>query len=55
MALLGEGSEKEQWLLSTFLSGRKLSLNSRLDARHFISSLYATATMVLELRGSESE
>ena len=46
--------------LPTFLSGRKLSPSSCLDARHFSSSLFApgafqTATPVLELRGSESE
>ena len=57
---VGEGSEKEQWPLPTFLSGIKLSPSSCLDARHFMSSLYATdafqaATPVLELRGRESE
>ena len=46
--------------LPTFLSGRKLSPNSCLDASHFSSSLYSTgafqaATLVLEPRGSESE
>ena len=46
--------------LATFLSGRKLSPSSCLDARYFSFSLYATdafqaATPVLELRGSESE
>ena len=60
VALLGEGSEKGQWSLPAFLSGRKLSPSSRLDARYFSSSLYATgalqaATPVLELRGSKSE
>ena len=60
LALLGEGSEKGQWLLPTFLSGRKLSPTSCLDARHFGSFLYVTgvfqaATLVLELRESESE
>ena len=60
VALLGEGSEKRQWPLPAFLSGRKLSLSSRLDARYLSFSLYATgafqaATLVLELRGSESE
>ena len=59
VALCGEGSKKVQWLLPAFLSGRKLSLSSCLDARHFSSSLYATGafqadTPVLELRGSES-
>ena len=53
------GSEKGQWPLPTFLSGRKLSPISHLDARHFSSSLYATAfqaaTLVLEIRGSVSE
>ena len=43
-----------------FLSGRKLSPSSCLDARHFSSSPYATgafqvATPVLELRGTASE
>ena len=57
---VGEGSEKEQWSLPAFLSGRKLSFSSRLVVRHFSSSLYATgvfqvATSVLEPRGSESE
>ena len=54
VALCGEGSEKEQWPLSAFLSGRKLSPRSCLHARHFSSSLYATvtfqaATLALEL------
>ena len=44
MALLGEGSEKGQWRLPTFLSGRKLSASSHLDARHFGFSQYATGT-----------
>ena len=52
------GSEKGQWPLPTFLSGRKLSPISHLDARHFSSSLCATgafqaAILVLELRGSD--
>ena len=56
----GDGSEKEQWPLPTFMSGRKLSPSSCPDARHFSSSLYDTgafqaATLVLELRGSKSE
>ena len=47
------------WPLPVFLSGRKLSPSSRLDARHFSSSLYATSafqvsTLVLELTGNES-
>ena len=55
---MGEGLEKGQRPLPTFLSGRKLSPNSHLDARHLSSSLYATgafqaATLVLELRGIE--
>ena len=42
------------------MSGRKLSPRSCLDGKHFHSSLYAigafqAATLVLELRGSESE
>ena len=60
VALWEEGTEKRQWPLPTFLSGRKLSPSSCLDARYFSSSLCATgafqaATPVLELRGSESE
>ena len=60
VALWWEGSEYGQWPLPVFLSGRKLSPGSHLDARHFSSSLHATgafqaATLVLELRGSESE
>ena len=60
MTLWGEGSEKGKWPVPTFLSDRKLSFSFHLDARHFISSLYATgafqaATLVLELRESESE
>ena len=59
LALWGEGSEKGKWPLPTFLSGRKLSLRSCLDARHFGSSPYATgtfqaATPMQEFRGSES-
>ena len=59
LALWGEGSEEEQWSLPSFLSRRKLSSQYCLYARHFSSSLYATgafqtATLVLELRGSES-
>ena len=60
VALYGEGSEKGQWPLPAFLSGRKLSPSSCPDARHFSSSLYATgvfqaATTVLELRKSKSK
>ena len=56
VALLREGSEKGQWPLSAFLSGRKLSPSSRLDVRDFSSSLDATgafqaAMPVLELKG----
>ena len=56
----GEGSEKLQWPLPGLLSERKLSPSSHPDARHFISSLYASgifqsAAPMLELRGSESE
>ena len=55
-----EGSEKEQWPLPTFLSGRKLLPKSRLETRYFSSFLYATgafqaATPVLELRWNGSE
>ena len=54
------GSENGQWPLPTFLSGRKLSPSSHLQARRFSFSQYATgafqvATPVLKLRGSESE
>ena len=60
VALSGEGSEKGQWPLPTFLSERKLSPSFHLDARYFSSSPYATgvfqaATPVLELRESEFE
>ena len=53
----GEGLEKGQQPLPTFLSGRKLSPSFCLDPRHFSSSLYATgvfqaAIPVLELLGS---
>ena len=46
--------------LAAFLSGRKLYPSTCLDISHFSSSLYATgafqaATLVLEVRGSESE
>ena len=59
VALWGEGSEKEQWPLPAFVSGRKLCPSSHLDARNFSSSLYATgafpaAPLVLETKGSES-
>ena len=55
VAVCREGSEKGQWPLTAFLSGRKLSPSSHCDARHFSSSLYATGafqapTLVLELR-----
>ena len=57
---VGEGSTKGQWPLPAFLSERKLSPSSHLEARHFSSSLDATgacqaAAVVLELRGSESD
>ena len=60
VTLLGEGSEKRQWPLPAFLSGRKLSPSSRLEVTYFSFSLYATgafqaATPMLELRVSESE
>ena len=60
VALWGKDSEKEQWPLPTFLSGRKLSPSSCPDTRDLCSSLYAIGafqdvTLVLELRGSESE
>ena len=57
---VGKGSEKGRWPLATFLCGRKLFPNSYLNVRHFSFSLYAigafqAATLMLELRGSESE
>ena len=60
LALWGEDSEKGQWPLPAFLSGRKLSPSSSLDDKYFISSQYGTgafqaATLVLELRGSKSK
>ena len=42
LALWGEGSEKGKWPLPTFLSGRKISPGSHLDARLFTFSLCAT-------------
>ena len=52
---LGGGFRKGAWLLPAFLSERKLSPSSCLDAKHFSSFLYATgafqaAILVLELR-----
>ena len=44
----GEGSEKGQWPLPAFLSRRKLSSCSSLDARHF--SAFQSATPVMEFR-----
>ena len=60
MALWGVGSEVRQCPLPTLLSGRRQFPTSYLDARHFSSSLCPTGafqagTLVLELRGSESE
>ena len=60
VALWGDGSEKLQWPLTVFLSGRKLSPSSHIDGTHFSFSLYATgvfqaAILVLDLRGSEFE
>ncbi|KAF6104168.1 hypothetical protein HJG60_011186 [Phyllostomus discolor] len=54
VAVWEDSSEKGQWPLSAFLSRRKLFPSSGLDARHFSSSLCATAafqaaTLVLEL------
>ena len=56
VALWGRVQRKD----NAFLSGRKLSPSSCMDARHFSVSLYATvafqaATLVMELRGSELE
>ena len=42
MALLGEGSKKEQWPLRALFCGRKLPPSSCPDAGQFISSLYAS-------------
>ena len=60
VALWGNSSEKRQWPLHAFLSGKKLSPSSLLDARHFSFSQYASnafqaAIPVPELRGGESE
>ena len=54
------GSDKEQWPLPAFLSGRKLLLSCYPNARQFSASLYVSDTFqsavpVLELRRSESE
>ena len=54
-----KGSENRQRPLHTFLSGRKLFSSSRLDARQFSFSLYATAPFQgaipeLEIRENES-
>ena len=59
-ALWKKGSERGQWPLPTFLSGIKLSARSCLDTKHLSSSLLATstfqaATLVMELRNSESK
>ena len=56
---LEKGFRKRTVASAHFLSGRKLSASSHLDAIHFSFSLYATgafqaAASVLELRGSES-
>ena len=40
----GKSTEKVQWSLPAFLSGRKLSPSSHFDSRCFSSSLYATGT-----------
>ena len=42
VALCGEGSEKEEWLLPALLSRRKLSPSSCPDDRQFSSSLYVS-------------
>ena len=60
VAQCGEDSEKGQWPLPVFVSGRNLFPSFCLDARNFSSSLYATGafqatTPVLELRVSKSE
>ena len=57
---VGVGFRKRTMASATFLSGRKVSHSSHLDARHFSSSLYTTgafqaATPVLKLRGSQFE
>ena len=46
-SVMGEGSEKGQWPLPTFLCGRKLSASSCLDARHLSSFPYATGAFKL--------
>ena len=47
VALLGVGSEEDQWPLSAVLSQRKLAPNSCPDARRFSSSPYATGAFKL--------
>lgn len=59
LALLGEDSAKEQWLLPALLSRKQLFLSSYCHARHFNSSLHVfgafqAAALTLELRANES-
>ena len=58
--LCGGRAQKGTMASAAFLSGRKLSPSSCLDARHFSSSLYATGAFqavasLLELRVSKSD
>ena len=60
LGLCRGGWEEGQQSLFDFLSGRKISPSTWLDARHLISSLYATgafqaATLVLSFREIEYE
>ena len=60
VALWAESSEKGQWPLPAFLTRRKLSPTSLLDAKYFSSSLQATgvfpaATLVSSVRVSLSK
>ena len=51
----GEASEKGQWPLPAFLSGRTLSPSSCLDARHISFSLYTTVPFKLLPQSRRSE
>ena len=60
LPLSGQGSGKEQWLLSALLSGRKLPPSSRPGAKQFssspnVSGAFYSAATILELRVSESK
>ena len=55
VSLWGEGSQKGQWSLPTFLSGRKLSPSSHLDSRHFSSYPFATSDFQAVTPDAETE